>query len=181
MRRSGYVALLRGVNVGGHNKLSMQELKRVFAGAGCDNVETYIQSGNVVFEANAKTAAELPHAIASAIERSVGIIAPVIVRSAAQMRWIVDNNPYSGVAESDQLYVMSLADLPIANAVAALDQMRGHPDEFEVRGAEVYLRLIGGAGRTKLTNAWFDRALKTISTARNWRTVTKLEELVRAR
>ena len=181
MKRGAYVALLRGVNVGGRNRLPMLTLKRIFAQAGCANVETFIQSGNVVFEADGAIAAALPTAAPLAIERLAGFVAPVVVRSALAMRRIVEGNPFPRGAEADQLYVMCLANIPTAAAVAALDKMRSHPDEFEVRGADIYLRLINGMARTKLTNSWFDRALETVGTARNWRTTSRLEELVRAR
>jgi uncharacterized protein (DUF1697 family) len=181
MTHGAYVALLRGINVGCHNKMPMRDLKQMFEQAGGVNVETFIQSGNVIFEADTKTAAALRKAVASAIERHAGFVAPVVLRSAERMRAIVDGNPYLADAEVDQLYVMSLVDIPAAAAVAALDRTRAHPDKFTVRGAEIYMRLVGGMARTKLTNAWFDHALRTVSTARNWRTITKLEEMVRAR
>ena len=181
MTRGAYVALLRGINVGGHNRLPMRDLKQMFEQAGGANVETFIQSGNVIFEADARTAAALPKAVTSAIERHAGFVAPVVLRSAERMRAIVDGNPYLAEAEADQLYVMSLIDIPAAAAAAALDRTRALPDEFTLRGTEIYMRLVGGMVRTKLTNAWFDRALRTVSTTRNWRTTTKLEEMVRVR
>ena len=95
MKCADDIALLRGVNVGGNNNLPMRELRRFFEESGCVNVETYIQSGNVFFQASTKIAAALPRAIASAIEIRVGVVAPVIIRSAEQMRAVVDSNLYN--------------------------------------------------------------------------------------
>jgi uncharacterized protein (DUF1697 family) len=173
-----YVALLRGINVGGKNKLPMQHLAAMFVESGCSDVRTFIQSGNVIFRANAKHAARLATLIAAEIDKRFGYRTPVIVRTADQLRHVFGNNPYlvAGVA-ADFLHVMFLADLPLAGSVEALDPKRSPPDEFTVLGQHVYLHLPMGAGKSKLTNAYFDSKLKTIGTSRNWRTVTKLVEL----
>ncbi len=104
---------------------------------------------------------------------------PVVTRTAEEMGQAVSNNPFlrAGVAE-DQLHVLFLADLPDARSIAILDPNRSPPDQFEVRGQEVYLQLPNGAAKTRLTNAYFDSKLATVSTGRNWRTVNKLLELM---
>jgi uncharacterized protein (DUF1697 family) len=172
------LALLRGINVGGKNKLPMRELAAMFEGAGCGNVRTFIQSGNVIFTAGAKVSASLGAVIASKIEEQFGHRVPVILRTAQQLREVVSNNPFPD--SPDNLHVMFLADRPSAAKISALDPNRSAPDEFIVRGGEIYLHLPNGAADTKLTNAWFDSKLGTVSTGRNWRTVTKLLEIITA-
>jgi uncharacterized protein (DUF1697 family) len=175
-----YVALLRGINVGGKNKLSMQDLVEMFVKAGCDNVRSFIQSGNVIFSAAPGAPERLPSLISTRITKRFGYKIPLVVRSAEQVGKVLSDNPFlkPGVAE-EELRVLFLADMPASQRVENLDPNRSPPDAFKVRGQEIYLRLPNGAGRTKLTNQYFDSKLGTTSTSRNWRTVTKLFELMK--
>jgi uncharacterized protein (DUF1697 family) len=173
-----HVALLRGINVGGKNKLPMKDLACLFEDAGCREVRTYIQSGNVVFQAPPRVADTLAGRIADAIERRFGFRAPVVLRGAAELAAVARSNPFlARGGDADRLHVMFLASAPTKAQVGALDPQRSPPDEFVVRGREVYLSLPNGAARTKLTNAWFDAKLGTVSTGRNWRTVLQLAEM----
>jgi uncharacterized protein (DUF1697 family) len=173
--RNKHLALLRGVNVGGANKLAMADLKAVFERSGCTEVETIIQSGNVVFAAPQAVLRELTTVVAGHIRKRFGLETPVILRSAAELRTILEGNPFlEAGADPAQLYVMCLAAEPAADLVAALDPLRSPPDEFVVRGGNIYLRLPNGAARSKLSNAYFDKALRIIGTSRNWRTVARL-------
>jgi uncharacterized protein (DUF1697 family) len=170
-----HLALLRGVNVGGKNRLSMAELVRVFADAGCVDVSTYIQSGNVLFRAPTATIAQLPDALSARIRTRFALDVPVILRSRTEFDDVVAANPFlAGGADPATLYVGFLGGRPTASRLATLDGDRSPPDEFRVVGREIHLRLPNGAARTKLTNAYFDRALATVSTFRNWRTVVEL-------
>lgn len=171
-----YVALLRGINVGGHNKIPMKELVVAFGKAGCRDVETYIQSGNVAFD-SAHAAGTLPAVLAKAIAKAFDLDIPVIVRSAAELAAAVRANPYLRRGDEDALHVLFMADRPAPRAVATLDPARSAPDEFAVIGREIYLYTPNGLARTKLSNVYFDKQLSTITTARNWRTVNKLLEL----
>jgi len=174
-----YVALLRGINVGGKNKLPMEDLIEMFVEAGCGNVRTYIQSGNVIFSAAPGGSARLPSLIATRISKRFGYKIPLVLRTAEQMGDVISSNPFlnAGVAE-EQLHVLFLADLPASRRIQDLHLDRSPPDAFKVRGQEIYLRLPDGAARTKLTNQYFDSKLRTTSTGRNWRTVTRLFELM---
>jgi uncharacterized protein (DUF1697 family) len=158
----------------------MEDLVKIFVEAGCGNVRTYIQSGNVIFCAAHAASARLPRLIATQISRRFGYKVPLVLRTAEQIGNVISNNPFlhRGVAE-EQLHVLFLADLPAAGRAEDLDPDRSPPDTFKVRGQEVYLRLPNGMGRTKLTNRYFESKLRTTSTARNWRTVTKLFELMK--
>jgi uncharacterized protein (DUF1697 family) len=172
-----WIALLRGINVGGKNKLPMKELAAACTKLGCRDVRTYIQSGNVVFAAEKAVADRFAAGLQRRIEAEFGLRVPVVLRSAAQLRAAVAGNPFvaDGVAEPE-LHVAFLADAPAKAAVAALDAKRSPGDSFLVAGREVYLHLPNGVARSKLTNAWFDAQLDTTSTIRNWRTVLTLLE-----
>jgi len=173
-----HVALLRGINVGGKNKLPMPVLAGLFEAIGCGAVRTYIQSGNVVFRAAPALSERVPDLISAAIARRFGLRVPVVTRTATELRGVRRRNPFlaSGAAP-ETLHVGFLADRPPRAAVAALDRQRSPPDEFVVRGGEIYLRCPNGIGRSKLTNAYFDTQLGTTSTLRNWNTVLALVEL----
>lgn len=176
-----FVALLRGINVGGKNKLPMVDLVKVFEGAGARAVRTYIQSGNVVFEAAAAAAERMPARIAVAIEARFGLHVPVVMRRAEELAKVARDNPLLAAgADADTLHVAFLADRPGAAAVRALDPARSPGDTFVVQGRDVFLHLPNGVARSKLTNDWFDRQLATTSTIRNWRTVLALLGLTRA-
>jgi len=175
-----YLALLRGINVGGKNKILMKDLSATFVDAGCKNVRTFIQSGNVIFDAPARLSTRVPGVITARIAESHGYKTPVLVRSLTELADAITNNPFlSAGAPEDALHLLFLADEPDPARVLALDPNRSPPDEYIVRGREVYLRLRNGAADTKLTNAYFDSKLATTSTGRNWRTVTKLLDLMK--
>lgn len=173
-----HVALLRGINVGGKNKLPMKELARMFTDLGCEGVRTYIQSGNVVFRAGDALARRTPQVISKQIEGQLGLRVPVVTRTAAELAKVAAGNPFLDAgADVSKLHVAFLADKPAASKIALLDPSRSPPDELVVRGREVYLHLPNGVARSKLTNAYFDSRLGTTSTMRNWKTVLTLLEL----
>jgi len=176
-----YVALLRGINVGGRNKLPMRDLAAMFVEAGCSHVTTYIQSGNVVFRAPGNLAPLIPALIAEAVAARFGFRVPVVIRSAAELDEIVSRNPFLDL-ESDftKLHVAFLLDQPTAAEAGSLDPDRSPGDAFRLLGREIYLHLPNGVAKTRLSNAYFDSRLGTTSTMRNWRTVLKLNELVGA-
>jgi len=170
-----YVALLRGINVGGKHVLPMKDLAAIFADAKCSGVRTYIQSGNVVFTASADHCAKLPALLAKKIEQRFGFAVPVIVRNREEMAQVVRENPFlrQGL-DAKWLHVYFLADEPTAAAVKGLDPNRSAPDEFRVIGRHIYLHTPNGMGRSKLTSTYFDSKLATVCTARNWATVNTL-------
>lgn len=174
------VALLRGLNLGAHNRIGMKDLAAVFEGVGCTKVETFIQSGNVLFDASAALLRKVPTLVASALnERKID--SPVVVRNAKELAAVVKHNPFlKRGAALTALHVGFLLEKPDAALVKALDPLRSAPDEFQVLGGEVYLHLPNGVGRSKLTNAWFDSKLKNLVTVRNWNTVLELNRLLDA-
>lgn len=166
------IALLRGVNVGGKNKMAMGALCEVFEAAGCTEAESYIQSGNVVFRSGLADA-ELQQRLATAIEAAFGFAVPVVVRSVGEMEGALRANPFAEVAE-ERVAVMFLRDRPTAEALACLETERFLPERFSVVGREIYLDMPNGQGRSKMTTAYFDSRLKTVGTIRNLRTVRTL-------
>jgi len=177
-----YIALLRGINVGGKNKLPMKDLVTLMENAGCLEVQTYIQSGNAVFESTSAIARTLPDTIAESIAEQFGLTVPVILRTTADIGRVVQTNPFlkPGV-DTKALHVAFLAGKPGAKYAAALDPKRSSGDEFKLKGREIYLHCPNGVARTKLTTAYFDATLGTISSMRNWNTVLKLNDLALTR
>ncbi len=173
-----HIALLRGINVGGKNRLPMAELRALFEELGCADVRTYIQSGNVVFTADSSVAGELPERVEWAIGERFGLGVPVVLRDAAELEEAARANPFlEEGADEKTLHLMFLRDRPEQARVEALDPERSPPDRFVVRGREVYLCCPNGVARTKLTTGYFDTRLETVSTVRNLRTVHKLLEM----
>jgi uncharacterized protein (DUF1697 family) len=173
-----HIAFLRGINLAGKNRLPMKDLAAMFGDAGCGSVTTYIQSGNVVFEATSVLARRIPDLVEKAIADRFGYRIPVVMRSGGDLEKLVRENPFLRAgADIETLHVAFLANRPAAAKVRELDPDRSPPDEFAVRGREIYLLCPNGYGRTKLTNGYFDSTLATTSTVRNWRTVLKLAEL----
>ena len=172
------VALLRGLNVGKHNRLKMPALVDVFEQLGCVDVTTYIQSGNVLFTAPAALVTQLPKRVAAALEQDHDVRSPVILRTGKELAAALTRNPFLAKPHDvANLHVAFLADKPTKAAAASLDPARSPPDELALVGRDLYLHFPKGQGRTKLTNAYFDTTLETLSTVRNWNTLTALAAL----
>lgn len=175
-----YIALLRAVNVGGKNRLSMAELRAALSARGLEEVSTVLQSGNVLFRS-----AEPEHAAAArvgeAIEEAFGLRVGVIVRSAAELAAVAVRNPFLETGrelDPATLHVAFLSDRPTEKAVATLEPDRSPPDAFVVDGREVYLSYPNGSGRSRLTLGYLEQRLGAQGTARNWRTVRRLAALL---
>jgi uncharacterized protein (DUF1697 family) len=165
-----YIALLRGVNVGGR-KVSMTDLRARFDTLGHTDVRTYIQSGNVVFTAQAGQPARVRAAIEAALANDFGFDITVLLRTPAELAQVVKRNPYGTDA-----YVTFLDGAADKTRRSAIDSAPFAPDEFKVHGQEVFVRCPNGYGRTKINNTFFERKLATKATTRNWNTVTTLLE-----
>lgn len=167
-----YTALLRGINVGGRTKVSMSDLRATCAAAGLDDVQTYIQSGNVVFSSTQRSAPKIEASIERAIRDELGQDVTVMVRTAAQLGRIVERNPFA--ADDLPATALVVAFLKRRTTTKALDLSAYGPETAAVHGTEVYLHYPNGQGRSKVTNAVLERLLGTPATARNWNTVGKL-------
>jgi uncharacterized protein (DUF1697 family) len=166
-----YAAMLRGINLGARNRVAMPALRELFEAMKFTDVETYVQSGNVVFTATSKPQAA---AIAKRIAKDLDVTSPVLIRSATELAKIVKGNPFTG--DVGAFHVTLLEDKPKAANVNAIDAERYAPDEFKVVGKDVYLRCPKGYGISKLSNALFEKKLGTVATTRNWRTITALRD-----
>ena len=177
-----FIALLRAVNVGGYGKLSMAELRKLLAGLGYGNVETYIQSGNAVFDAKG-TEAKVAREVAAALEEHTGAPVGVIVRTPEELEQIIAGNPFAAEAAADgaKVHVGFLSEAAPATAAAGLqrivDQYPNRRDRFHIDGKTLYLHLPDGAADTKFTGKALEKALGGAGTARNWNTVLKLREM----
>jgi uncharacterized protein (DUF1697 family) len=172
-----HVALLRGINLGSHNRIPMPRLREVLAEAGYDEPRTHLQSGNVVLrsgESGAKVAATLE----DAIRAEWGFDVPVIVRSEAQLAKVVAADPFAGVADDPSRYVvMFMPRKPGAGALSSIEPADFAPERFELIGKELYAWLPEGQHDSKLMKALSKARKDVTGTVRNWRTVTKLLEL----
>ncbi len=178
MADSTYVALLRGINVGGKNRLAMKDLAALCEGLGCGEVRTYIQSGNVVFTAPARAAGGLAAGLSAAIAGAHGLTVPVVLRGADELAAVVAGNPFlTGDVDAARLHVAFLGAAPAADRAARLDPERSPPDAVALVGRDLYMHLPNGVARSKFTNDYLDRTLGTVSTLRNWATVLKLAEM----
>ena len=176
-----YVALLRGVNVGGTNKVKMDELRRLFADLGHTEVGTYLQSGNVVFadDTHGDDRTGLAAGIEKAIADRLGLTVTVLLRTRPELEKVLAANPYLD-RETDpaKLPVTFLAEAPDPERAAALSIPAGETGVFTLVGREVYLHTPDGYGRTKLNNAFLERKLGVAATTRNWKSVGALHELL---
>ncbi len=169
-----HVAFLRSINVGGHNRVTMEALRGVFVGLGHGAVKTYVQSGNLWFTPVAVTDnVSVAAGIEAAILDKLGLSVPVVVRTRSALAEVVAAGPYPG-ADPSIVMVVLLRDAPSDAQIATLDPARSPPDECVVRGREVYCHCPRGFAKTKLTLDWLENRLGTVGTARNWRTVTTM-------
>jgi uncharacterized protein (DUF1697 family) len=172
-----YVAMLRGVNVGGKT-IKMAALARLFSDLGYGDVVTYIQSGNVVFTSPSRRADALARAIEARITRDLGIDVRVLLRSRAELERVQHANPLLRAgADPSKLHVTFLTTKPAAALVRAAGALDFGADEFRVVGREVYVHCPNGYGRTKINNTFFEQKLHVVATTRNWNTVNKLLDL----
>jgi uncharacterized protein (DUF1697 family) len=174
-----YISMLRGINVSGQKKINMQELKALYEGLNLGNVRTYIQSGNVVLEAEETGASDLSIIIEQKLFENYGFAVPVIIRSVADIQAVIADNPFlqRENIETDKLYITFLWNEASPENAAKLQAINYTPDECIIDNRAVYILCPSGYGRTKLTNTFIENKLKTIATTRNWQTINELLKL----
>jgi uncharacterized protein (DUF1697 family) len=169
-----YVALFRGINVGGANILPMRELVTELEGLGLSQIQTYIQSGNVVFQSNIAEPEELARTMRQAIHNSHGFEPKVIVLDLHEFEQAVEANPFPEAAlEPKTLHFYFLARVPDSPDLDALQAVKKDSERYELLGKVLYLHAPDGIGRSKLVPR-VEKALGVPATGRNWRTVSKL-------
>ena len=169
------MALLRGINLGARNKVPMAELRRVFEEVGCADVQTYIQSGNVLFRKRAADRAALSRKLERAVEKTFGVNATVVLRTWPELRKLFAAHPFG--ADTSRTSVTFLAAKPAAKDVRRLRRLEIAPDEVKVVGSDVFVRYPRGVQGARLSGAQLERELGVAGTNRNWRTVARLVEL----
>jgi uncharacterized protein (DUF1697 family) len=180
-----FVALLRAVNVSGQNRIPMAELRRALGGLGLTEVETYLQSGNVVFDAAGDDPAEQASAIREVIARELGCDVSVLALTATELARVAAANPFVTEGADEKHLHATFLDRPVEEAAFGGLDLPAQPGEkarlatggAALAGRVVYLHLPHGYGRSKLTNGYFERALGVSSTNRNWRTVLALTQM----
>jgi uncharacterized protein (DUF1697 family) len=179
MGKSTYVALLRGINVGGRKIIKMDQLRASFEAMGLEDVKTYVQSGNAIFKATKKSEETLSREIQERILLDFGFSVSVIVVSPEEVNRTITGNPFlrkKGI-DASKLHVTFLSQAPERSALKALEALPAKPDEFRHSGKAIYLYCPNGYGKTKLSNNTLERVLSVRATTRNWQTVNKLYEM----
>ncbi len=173
-----YVAMLRGINVSGHNPIKMDQLRKLCSGLGFQNVETYVQSGNIVFRTKLEDPASLAKRISETILNTTGFDVLTIVRTSQEMGKIVSSNPFLKEKNIDlsKLHVTFLSEPAKKSSLKGLEMLSG-TDRFHATLCEIYLYCPAGYGRTKLSNTAIENALSVEATTRNWRTTNVLSEM----
>ena len=174
-----YIAMLRGINVSGHKTIKMQDLRTICNKLGYRNVQTYVQSGNIVFETRKGTPANLSKQISKAIQDAYGLDVPVFIRTLMEMQRIISANPFLKEKNIDhsKLHVTFLSETPQTDSLRKLGKVPAGPDRFHTVHNEIYLHCPNGYGRTKLSNTMIEKTLSVAATTRNWRTCNTLLEM----
>ncbi|MBB4893238.1 uncharacterized protein (DUF1697 family) [Streptomyces olivoverticillatus] len=173
-----YVALLRGINVGGKKRVPMQTLRELLAGLGCGAVRTHLNSGNAVFVHEGADEETLAARLEEAIERELGFSVACIVREGGEIRRVVEANPFAGHEVDPSRFVVTFLAGPVDPAtVADIDPAAYAPEEFALGEREVYLHCANGIRDSKLAKVLTERRLRTTGTGRNWNTVTRLADM----
>lgn len=171
-----YISMLRGINVGGHKKIRMDKLKELYSSLKFSRLQTYIQSGNVIFASSSTNVSKLRNMIEQEIRNSFGFDVVVIIRTKDGFQKLIDNNPFAK-QDTSKLYITFLSDTPLQTPIDEINRIKDDSEEFFISGKEIYLSYPNGSGRSKLSNNFFERVLNLSATTRNWRTVNKLLKL----
>lgn len=175
-----YISILRGINVSGQKKIKMTDLKSLYEAHGFENVVTYIQSGNVVFDSDVADVSKLRSMIEESIEKKYGFQVPVQLRTHKELKKIIADTPFGHInleKDGTKVLLSFLSSVPDASRVDDLMGFVIAPEALFVKGTEVYLYCPNGYGKSKLSNNSIENKLNVMSTTRNWKTVHKLHEM----
>ena len=176
---SKYISLLRGINVSGQKKIKMDKLKSLYESFNLKNVQTYIQSGNVVFESDENNISKLSESIETKIHDVLGYEITVLIKRGEDFENIIRNNPFNKKEDLSKLYVTFLQSIPDEELIEAIDSLREGEEKFRINDSVIYVYCPKGYGRTKLKNNFFERKLKVKATTRNGNSVNKLLSMSR--
>lgn len=173
-----YIAILRGINVGGRRSVRMEDLRRFMEEAGFKNIQTYIQSGNIVFEdQQSRDGQEIARIIEKLISDHYYFEVPVIVWSAKELHEAIDENPYARDYGVERLHLTFLKEEPSSEALDEIEIYDFPPDRYMISGKKVFIYCDGKYSDSKLTNKFFEDKLKVSATTRNWKTVQQLGDM----
>ena len=170
------ISMLRGVNLGPHNRIKMDALRAVYASLKFQDPRTYVQSGNVLFKTKEKNNAELANKIQAAIQKACGCSPAVILRTTSELRKAIAASPFADRPhlEPGKILLTFLTAEPPKDAPATLARFKDYPEELHLKGRELYIYFPNGAGKTKLPWSAVEKYLKVTGTARNWNSVTNM-------
>jgi uncharacterized protein (DUF1697 family) len=173
------ISMLRGVNLGSHNRIAMEALRALYESLGLRDAQTYLQSGNVIFGAEARDLPLLSKRIENEIERNFGFRTDVIIRTSSELRDVIARNPFAARRGIDpsRLLVTFLAHDPDPEARDKVLKIKTDPEELRIDGRELYMHFPNGMARPKVSWSAIAQKLKSPGTGRNWNTVTKLLEM----
>lgn len=170
-----YISILRGINVSGHNIIKMDQLKQLMMNLGFENVQTYIQSGNIIYQTKQKDTTKLSESIIKTIQKDFGYDVPVITLSINILEKIIQNNPFTkNATDTSLLHVTFLNAIPDTEKIKLLKSVDTKNDTFEIIEQAMYLLCQNGYGNTKLSNTFIENKLKVGATTRNWKTTNEL-------
>jgi len=171
-----YISILRGINLAGHNPIKMDELKKLFADLGFTHIQTYIQSGNLIYQQRKTDTKKLSELIKNKIKRQFGFDVPVVTLTIDELKKIAVLNPFSKdkTKDSSFFHVTFLADKPEPENLNKIRDYSYQNDEFRLIDKAIYLYCPNGYGITKLSNSFFENKLKLTATTRNWKTTNEL-------
>ena len=174
-----YISLLHGINVGGQRRIRMEELRALYESLNFNNVRTYLQSGNVIFDSHKSSISGLTNTIETAIEQTFGFSVTTLIRTKKEFYNLIESNPFLDECNGDitRLHVTFLSDTPSSSSVIEIKEVDCGSDQLFISGKEIHLYCPNGYGRTKLSNSFFERKLGMSATTRNWKTVTTLFDL----
>jgi uncharacterized protein (DUF1697 family) len=175
-----FIALFRGINVSGQKLIKMSDLKTLFEEAGFRGVETFIQSGNVIFSAKEKSKSKLEDKISSAIKSKFGFDVRIIVVTPDEIEYVLKNNPFiKKKKEAEKLYFTFLSEKPLTENIDKLNSTDYSPEEYIIDEKYIYLFVPNGYGKAKLSNNLFENKLKVLGTTRNLKTIKALLEITK--
>lgn len=182
-----YISILRGINVAGQRKILMNDLKELYQNLGFERVQTYIQSGNVIFETHLENKEEISTQLEKAIFENYNFEVCVIIRTKEELLYIQSSNPFFSPSQTTEekqqlinnnLYFTFLKDIPTPESSNSIEKIKFLPDRFEIINDAIFILYAEKYSNSKLTNNFFEKKLKTKATTRNWKTIEKLTELM---
>lgn len=169
---------MRGINVGGNKRMTMTDLKLLYETLGFEQIDSYIQSGNVVFCSNMTSTTEIGKALSAAIYQKYGFEVPVLVRTLTEVEALLTSNPFISMGfNENELYISLLSELPSTAAIEQLNALPNFGDECCIKGREIYLHCPHSYMQTRWQNSFLEKKLKIIATTRNWRTIQEMHRL----